>query len=79
MTAYRCYKLLKILALCSFRHFKSANVTQEGPIKQLLVVNTPNPLIKFGKSARLEMQDALGNAEAIEAFVVVMNNGIDMH
>lgn len=54
-------------ALCTLDTLKVANVTQEGPSKTITGGQFSNPLIKFGKSARLEMQDALGNAEAIEA------------
>ena len=46
---------------------KVANAPQEGPSKTVTGGQFSNPLIKFGKSARLEMQDALGRAEAIEA------------
>ncbi len=53
--------------LCSIDTFKVANVTQEGPSKTVTGGQYSNPLIKFGKSARLEMQDALGRAEAIDA------------
>ena len=45
-----------------------ANVTVEGPNKTATGGQYSNPLIKFGKSARLEMQDALGRAKAVEAF-----------
>lgn len=53
--------------LCTIDTLKVANVTQEGPDKTVTGGQYSNPLIKFGKSARLEMQDALGRAEAIEA------------
>lgn len=53
--------------LCRLDTLKIANVTQEGPTKTISGGQYSNPLIKFGKSARLEMQDALGNATAIEA------------
>ena len=53
--------------LCRLDTLKIANVTQEGPSKTVTGGQYSNPLIKFGKSARLEMQDALGNAAAIEA------------
>ena len=53
--------------LCELKTLKVANVTQEGPAKTVAGGQYSNPLIKFGKSARLEMQDALGNAKAIEA------------
>lgn len=54
-------------AICSLKTLKVANVTQEGPNKTVTGGQYSNPLIKFGKSARLEMQDALGSAQAIEA------------
>lgn len=47
---------------------KIANVTVEGPSKTVTGGRYSNPLIKFGKSARLEMQDALGRSNVIEAF-----------
>jgi hypothetical protein len=53
--------------ICTIDTFKVANVTQEGPSKTVTGGQYSNPLIKFGKSARLEMQDALGRAEAIDA------------
>lgn len=52
---------------CHLETLKVANVTQEGPTKTVTGGQYSNPLIKFGKSARLEMQDALGNAAAIDA------------
>jgi hypothetical protein len=52
--------------LCKLDTLKIANVTQEGPTKSVTGGQFSNPLIKFGKSARLEMQDALGNSKAIE-------------
>lgn len=54
-------------ALCYLDTLKIANATQEGPTKTVTGGQYTNPLIKFGKTTRLEMQDALGNAEAIEA------------
>lgn len=53
--------------LCTLDTLKIANVTMEGPTKTITGGQYTNPLIKFGKTARLEMQDALGNSEAIEA------------
>ena len=52
---------------CKLDTLKVANVTMEGPNKTVTGGRYSNPLIKFGKSARLEMQDALGNSKAIEA------------
>ena len=53
--------------LCHLDTLKVANVTQEGPSKTITGGQYANPLIKYGKTARLEMQDALGNIEAIDA------------
>lgn len=53
--------------LCFLDTLKIANITQDGPTKTVSGGQYSNPLIKFGKSARLEMQDALGNAEALDA------------
>ena len=53
--------------LCRLDTLKVANVTMEGPTKTVTGGQFSNALIKFGKSARLEMQDALGNAAAIQA------------
>ena len=67
-TAYGIYDQYKNAdCLCEIDTFKVANVTQEGPTKTITGGQYSNPLIKFGKSARLEMQDALGRANAIEA------------
>ena len=52
---------------CRLDTLKIANVSQEGPSKTITGGQFSNPLVKFGKTARLEMQDALGRAEAIEA------------
>ena len=69
MTAYQIAKQYKDNKnyICKLDTLKIANVTQEGPTKTITGGQFSNPLIKFGKSARLEMQDALGNANAIEA------------
>lgn len=68
-TAYQIAKTYKDREdyICKLDTLKVANVTQEGPTKTVTGGQYSNPLIKFGKSARLEMQDALGNAGAIEA------------
>lgn len=54
--------------LCVLDTLKVANVTMEGPTKTITGGQNSNPLIKFGKTARLEMQDALGHADALEVF-----------
>ena len=51
------------------KYLKTANVTQEGPTKTVTGGQSASPLIKYGKTSRLEMQDALGNAEAMEALM----------
>ena len=53
--------------VCYIDTLKVANVNQEGPSKTVTGGQYVNPLIRFGKTARLEMQDALGRIEAIEA------------
>lgn len=69
------YKATKPLAVID--SLKVANVTVEGPSKTVTGGRYSNPLIKFGKSARLEMQDALGRADAIEAFGGAINEYSD--
>lgn len=54
-------------AICTLDTLKTANVTVDGPDKTISGGQYSNPLIKFGKSARLEIQDALGNAAALDA------------
>ena len=63
--------------LCVLDTLKIANVTVEGPTKTVTGGQYSNPLIKFGKSARLEIQDALGNAKAIEALCGGVNEFTD--
>ena len=52
--------------ICTLETLKVANVTIEGPDKTITGGRYNNPLVKFGKTARLEMQDALGHADAID-------------
>ena len=47
---------------------KIANITQEGPTKTVTGGQYANPLIKYGKTATMEMQDALGRASTLERF-----------
>lgn len=65
------YDILKqaegLTSICHLDTLKIANVTIDGPTKTVSGGQYSNPLIKFGKSGRLEMQDALGNANAVEA------------
>lgn len=55
--------------ICTLTSLKTANVNIEGPEKEITGGRYNNTLIKFGKSATMEIQDALGNSEAIEALL----------
>lgn len=59
--------------ICELKTLKIANVTVEGPTKSITGGQYSNPLIKYGKTARLEMQDALGNSKVLEA----LNGGLN--
>lgn len=65
--------LLSETPICRLDTLKVANVTVEGPTKTITGGQYSNPLIKFGKTARLEMQDALGNSRALEALCGGLN------
>lgn len=47
---------------------KIANITQEGPTKTVTGGQYANPLIKYGKTATMEMQDALGRGKTLARF-----------
>ena len=47
---------------------KIANLTMEGPTKTVTGGQYANPLIKYGKTMTMEMQDALGRASTLEKF-----------
>ena len=71
---FKDFKANEIIALylmtnpiATLKYLKTANSTQEGPTKTITGGQNASPLVKYGKTARLEMQDALGNAEALEA------------
>lgn len=53
--------------VCILDTLKTSNITLEGPTKTVTGGQNASPLLKYGKTARLEMQDALGNSEALEA------------
>lgn len=59
--------LTKGTEICFLDTLTTANVNVEGPSKTISGGQYTNPLIKFGKTATLEIQDALGDARAIEA------------
>lgn len=47
---------------------KIANLTQEGPTKTITGGQYANPLLKYGKTMTLEMQDALGRQAVMTEF-----------
>ena len=47
---------------------KIANLNQEGPTKTITGGQYANPLIKYGKTTTMEMQDALGRASTMVRF-----------
>lgn len=53
--------------LCTLDTLKTSNVSMDGPDKTISGGRYNNNLIKFGKSATVEMTDALGNHEALDA------------
>lgn len=55
-------------AKCTLETLKVANITMDGPSKTINGGQYNNFLIKFGKTARLEMQDALGTSKSLEVF-----------
>lgn len=67
-TPYETYQDLNTLTpLCTLDTLKISNISVEGPSKTISGGQYANPIIKFGKTARLEMQDALGHIDAIDA------------
>lgn len=52
--------------LCTLDTLKISNITVEGPTKTVTGGQYNNTLIKFGKTARIEMQDALGTQGALD-------------
>lgn len=53
--------------IATLKYLKTANTTQDGPTKTITGGKHNTTLVKYGKTSRLEMTDALGNAEALEA------------
>lgn len=63
-------------ALCTLETLKIANISEEGPTKTITGGQYANPLIKYGKTATMELQDALGSAAALDALCgAVMESG----
>ena len=58
---------LAIQPIATLKYLKTANANQEGPTKTITGGQNASTILKYGKKARLEMTDALGNAEVLEA------------
>lgn len=54
-------------ALCSINHLQVATLSTDGPSITINGGKYNNPLIKYGKTARCEMTDALAQADALVA------------
>ena len=54
--------------LCTLNTLKVSNINAEGPTLTITGGRNDDTLLKSGKKYRLEMQDALGNFEALQAF-----------
>lgn len=67
-TPYEAYQdINELTPLCTLDTLKISNISIEGPSKTISGGRYANPIMKFGKTARLEMQDALGHIDAIDA------------
>ena len=67
-TPYETYQdINELTPLCTLDTLKISNISIEGPSKTISGGQYANPIMKFGKTARLEMQDALGHIDAIDA------------
>ena len=67
-TPYQNYQDINNLTpICTLDTLKISNISIEGPSKTISGGRYANPIMKFGKTARLEMQDALGHIDAIDA------------
>lgn len=67
-TPYDIYQdINELTPLCTLDTLKISNISIEGPSKTISGGRYANPIMKFGKTARLEMQDALGHIDAIDA------------
>lgn len=54
-------------SICYLESLKTSTATVDGPTKSITGGQYANTLLKFGKTARLEMSDALGNGQALAA------------
>lgn len=64
---------------CYIDTLKVANINTEGPSKTITGGQYANPLIKFGKTATCELQDALGHADALALLGGVEIDGNDYY
>ena len=69
LTPYNFYKILtkELEPLFTLDTLKISNITIEGPSKTISGGRYNDPLIRWGKTARLEIRDALGHIDAIDA------------
>lgn len=54
--------------LCKLNYLKASNVQMEGPTKEVTGGWNNKSLLKYGKTATMEITNALGQADALEAF-----------
>ena len=64
---------------CEIDHFKTANLNGSGPSITITGGQYANPLIKFGKTMKCEMQMALCQIDALEALGAVEVTGNDVN
>ena len=69
LTPYNFYKILtkELEPLFTLDTLKISNITIEGPSKTISGGRYNHPIIRWGKTARLEIRDALGHIDAIDA------------
>jgi hypothetical protein len=58
----------KLTHLCKLNYLKASNVQMEGPTKEVTGGWNNKSLLKYGKTATMEITNALGQADALEAF-----------
>ena len=67
--------------LAELDSLRISNITQEGPRKESRGGVDAMPIIRHGKTMRLEMEDVIANTEALEAlgFVKIVGNDIQVN
>lgn len=61
-------KVERLTHLCKLNYLKASNVQMEGPTKEVTGGWNNKSLLKYGKTATMEITNALGQADALEAF-----------